>query len=428
MAFRMMKPDSGFAVRFSLRLGCLRPMKLCPALLPCASLLLFSAAWLTAPALAANTGQPFYGDAPDELHPWAIHDRNRPQPIRVSPGTFSTQQTPGKPPSDAVVLLDGTEASLANWMADKPEGGPVKWTFKNGALEVSPKSGGIRTRSEFGDIQLHVEWASPTVIKGEGQGRGNSGIFLYGLVEVQVLDNNDNPTYADGFATSVYGVNPPLANALNPTGQFQSIDIVFRRPIYVGGHLVDPGYVTVFCNGVLVQDHTPLEGPTGHVKRTAHKPFPEKGPIRLQDHGDLVRFRNIWYRELPPRAPAGGNDFAYTAAVAKAKRAEIAASIRADAATMKAGSPTRMLRLAESLVYAPDAASQAVVEKQATEYVKGVAALASARREEKKAEAVGVLKALQYLAKNTILPADFAATATLEKVALDAGWIDPKKK
>lgn len=391
-------------------------------------LLMLLSALLATSVQAANTGQPFYGDAPDELHPWAIHDRNRPQPSRVTPGSFSTQQTPGKPPSDAIVLFDGTQASLANWISAKPEGGPIKWTIKDGALECVPKAGDIRTREMFGDIQLHIEWASPTVIKGESQGRGNSGIFLYGLVEVQVLDNNDNPTYADGFATSVYGVNPPMANALNATGQFQSIDIVFRRPIYVGDRMVDPGYVTVFCNGVLVQDHTPLEGPTGHVKRTTYKPFPEKGPLKLQDHGDLVRFRNIWYRELPPRAPAGANDLAYTASVAKAKRAEIAASIRADATNMKAGSPTRMLRMAESLVYAPDTASQAAVEKQATDYVKGIAALAGARREEKKEEALGVLKALQYLVKNSILPADFPATATLEKVAFDAGWIDPKKK
>ncbi len=403
-------------------------MKLSPVLLPCMSFLILAPIWQAAPALAADTGQPFYGDAPDALHPWAVHDRNRPQPPRVTPGTYSTQQTPGKPPSDAIVLFDGTEASLANWISAKPEGGPAKWTIKEGAVVCAPKTGDIQTREKFGDVQLHIEWASPTVIKGSGQGRGNSGIFLYGLVEVQVLDNNDNPTYADGFATSVYGVKPPLANALHATGEFQSIDIIFRRPIYVGGNRVDPGYVTVFCNGILVQDHTPLEGPTGHIKRTNSVPFPEAGPLRLQDHGNPVRYRNIWLRKLPPRPAAGPDDFAYEASVTRTRRVEIAASIRKDAAGMATGTQERMLRMAESLVYAPDAVTQAAVEQQFTGYVQGIASLKGAKREAQKDEALRVLKALQYLGKNSMLPADFAATATLEKTALDAGWIEPDSK
>ncbi|MBE7540325.1 MAG: DUF1080 domain-containing protein [Opitutaceae bacterium] len=395
--------------------------------LPRVSLVILSAL-LAGSSQAASTGQAFYGDSPDDLHAWAVHDRNRVQPPRVEPGASSTQQTPGKPPSDAVVLLDGTEDSLANWISDKPEGGPIKWALKDGALEVVPKTGYIRTRVEFGDVQLHVEWASPTVIKGESQGRGNSGIFLHGLVEVQVLDNNNNPTYADGFATAVYGVNPPMANALRPTGQFQSIDIVFRRPIYVGDHMVDPGYVTVFCNGVLVQDHTPLEGPTGHIKRTVSKPFPEKAPLRLQDHGDLVRYRNIWIRELPPRAQAGATDFAYEAVKTKKKRAEIAAMIRSDGIRLAAGSNARMLRLAESLVYAPDAATQKEVEAQAAVYAKSIAGLSGEALEARKDEVKGVLKALQYLAKDSIIAANFEPKVTLEKVSLAAGWDEAKKQ
>ena len=238
--------------------------------------------------------------------PGAVHDRNRPQPTLVTPGTFSTLEQPGKPPSDAIVLFDGTD--LSKWEADEGNGVPTKWIVKDGAMECVPKSGYIRTKDKLGDIQLHVEWAAPTKVQGESQGRGNSGVFLMGLVEVQVLDNYNNPTYADGFAGSVYGVNPPMANALHPPGQFQVYDIVFRRPIYKDGKQLDPGYVTVFENGVLVQDHTMLEGGTGHMARSKPGPFPEAGPLKLQDHGNPVRFRNIWYRPLPRRAIEGGTD------------------------------------------------------------------------------------------------------------------------
>ena len=221
---------------------------------------------------AANVGSPFYGDAPDDHHPWAIHDRNRPQPPLVTPGALSTQDEPGKPPSDAIVLFDGTD--LSKWEADEGNGVPTKWVIKNGAMECVPGSGYIRTKAKFGDCQLHVEWAAPTKVQGESQGRGNSGVFLMGLVEIQVLDDYNNPTYADGFAASVYGQHPPMANALRPPGQYQTYDIVFRRPIYKDGQQVDPGYVTVFENGVLVQDHAIIEGPTGHMARSKPEPFP----------------------------------------------------------------------------------------------------------------------------------------------------------
>src|SRR5215469_5088162 len=139
--------------------------------------------------------------------------------------------------------------------------------MKDGLLIVEPKTGDIRTREEFGDCQVHVEWAEAPDVQGSSQGRGNSGIFLMGLVEIQVLDSYHNVTYADGHAASVYGVSPPLVNALRPPGEFQVYDIVFRRPIYQEGKAIDPGSVTVFVNGVLAQDHTPLEGATGHMRR-----------------------------------------------------------------------------------------------------------------------------------------------------------------
>ena len=139
--------------------------------------------------MAASTGSPFYGDPPDDHHPWAVHDQNRPQPTVVTPGTFSSQEQPGKPPADAITLFDGTEASLSKWEVDKNEGGPSKWIVKDGVMECRPCSGTVRTKEQFADCQLHVEWSAPTQIKGESQGRGNSGIFLMGACEVQILDN-----------------------------------------------------------------------------------------------------------------------------------------------------------------------------------------------------------------------------------------------
>ena len=396
-------------------------MKSSPAL-PLLGLLAAFAA--SAPA-AQDTGSAFYGDPPDESHPWAIHDRNRPQPIRISPGTPSLPGQPGRPPSDAVVLFDGTEATLANWMSDAKEGGPTRWVVRDGALECVPKSGYIRSKAQFGDCQLHVEWAAPREVKGNSQGRGNSGIFLMGLVEVQVLDNHDNPTYADGFANSVYGTNPPLANPLRPPGEFQTVDIIFRRPVYRDGKVVDAGYLTVFCNGVLVQDHTPLEGPGGHTRRTKSGPFPEAGALKLQDHGNPVRFRNVWYRPLPPRSSEGGTDGALSPAAALAKRKAIAAGIRTGAEGLT-GVP-RLLRLAESLVYEVEPAAAKRVETLAAEYVAELRGAASAQLEARKGEILGVLRAFRYLSKNGLLPKGYAPQAELERIERAQGWEEKKK-
>ncbi len=375
---------------------------------------------------AASTGSAFYGDAPDAHHPWAIHDRNRPQPKRVEPGA-----QPGQPPSDAIVLFDGTAATLDQWEADTKAGEPraaTKWIVKDGALECVPKSGYIRSKAQFGDCQLHVEWAAPVKVQGDSQGRGNSGIFLMGLAEVQVLDNYNNPTYADGFAGSVYGINPPLANALRPPGEFQSIDIIFRRPVHRDGKLVDPGYLTVYCNGVLVQDHTPLEGPGGHLRRSVPREFPATGPLKLQDHGNPVRFRNIWYRPLPPRPIEGGTDGGFlTAEATTAKRREIAAGIRRDAAQLKADSTAQWLRLAESLVYEKDATTSQRVDQWSARYAADVKKLPAADIEARKDEITSVTRALQYLAKYDLVPKDSATIAALAAVAKAQGW-DQKKK
>ncbi len=388
---------------------------------------------LTGAAFAgpAWNGPAFYGDAPDKTHPWAIHDRNRPQPKRVEPGSFSTQAQPGKPPSDAIVLFDGTAASLAKWESDPKPGEapqPTKWIVKDGALECVPKSGYIRTKEQFGDCQLHVEWAAPTAVQGDSQGRGNSGIFLMGLLEVQVLDAYNNPTYADGTANAYYGVNPPLANVIRPPGEFQSVDIIFRRPIYDGDKVIDPGYITVFCNGVLVQDHTPIEGPGGHLRRTSQRPFGEKGHLRLQDHGNPVRFRNIWYRPLPPRAVEGGTEGAISPAAALAKRKETAATIRADAATMKADAHAHMLRLAESLVYERDEPTAKQVEQLAAGYVSGLKGLSGGALDAKKGEALNTARIFAYLTKWEIYPAGFAPKSELERFIKSKGWDEPPQK
>jgi hypothetical protein len=382
---------------------------------------------LASTTYAGPTGNPFYGDPPDEHHPWAIHDQNRPQPKLVTPPTPSLPDKPGQPPSDAVVLFDGTDKTLSNWEADTREGGPTKWVVKDGAMECVPKSGYVRTRQQFSDCQLHVEWAAPKAVQGESQGRGNSGVFLMGLVEVQVLDNVNNPTYADGFAASVYGVNPPAANALHNPGEFNSYDIIFRRPVYKDGKVLDPGYVTVFENGVCVQDHTQLEGGTGHMRRSKAAAFPEKGSLKLQDHGNPVRYRNIWYRELPKRSVEGGTDGPLTAEATAAKRKEIAAAIRADADKLPANSVNQLLRYAESLSYDMDEATAKKVEQAATDYANGIKQLPADKVGAKKDEVKRVQSAFAYLTKFKILPADYAPKAELDKIVKANNWDQPNR-
>ncbi len=231
---------------------------------------------------------------------WKIHDESRPVPPVVTPGTPSTQETPGRAPSDAVVLFDGK--NLSNWVQDG-DGSAAKWKVENGYFEVVPKAGGIHTKRPFGDCQLHVEFSEPTPAHGESQERGNSGVFLMGLYEVQVLDSYENKTYADGQAAALYGQYPPLVNASLPPGQWQRYDIVFHGPRFdASGKVVRPARVTVFHNGVLVQYEVELTGPTAHGERPPYKPTPEKLPLGLQDHHTPVRYRNIWVRELKESA------------------------------------------------------------------------------------------------------------------------------
>jgi hypothetical protein len=222
---------------------------------------------------------------------WKAHDMERPRPPVVTP---AEQALPVAPPSDAVVLFDGT--NLSEWR--DAQGGPARWRVVDGCMQAG--GGELFTARGFGDVQLHVEWASPLPASGRSQGRGNSGVFLMGLYEIQVLDCYQNETYADGQAGAIYGQHPPLANASLPPGQWQTFDIFFRRPRFdADGLLVRPARATVLHNGVLIQEAAELWGPTSWLQHLPYSAHPDKLPISLQDHGNPVRFRNIWLRELP---------------------------------------------------------------------------------------------------------------------------------
>ena len=230
---------------------------------------------------------------------WHVHDGLRPQPPVVTPGTVSTPEGPGKAPSDAVVLFDGRDASA--WRAQ--DGSPAGWKVQDGTLVVTsaktPGGGPIFSKQAFGDCQIHLEFATPTPAKGKGQGRGNSGLIVMSRYEIQLLDCFENPTYPDGTTTAVYGQTPPLVNACRPPGEWQTYDVAFTAPRFKDdGSVATPAYITVFHNGVLTQNHTASLGSVVWKKVAQYEKHADKEPIMLQDHGDPVRFRNIWVREL----------------------------------------------------------------------------------------------------------------------------------
>ena len=217
----------------------------------------------------------------------AAHGAAKEPPV-VTPGKSFSEGAP--PPSDAVVLFDGTD--LSAWAG--PEGKAPGWKVENGYAEV--RNGGITTREEFGDIQLHLEWAAPSVVTGKDQGRGNSGVYFQGRYEIQVLDSYENPTYPDGQAGAFYGHAAPLVNASRKPGEWQTYDIVFRAPKLGADGKVQEGWFTVFHNGVLVQDRVPIKGAATTAAPASG--IVAKGPLHLQDHGNPVRYRNIWVRRL----------------------------------------------------------------------------------------------------------------------------------
>ena len=229
--------------------------------------------------------------------PFHVHDPARPHPPVVTPGA-----QPGGAPSDAIVLFNGSDFS--KWSAAKLGNGVTlaasapAWKLENGFMEVVPGKGDIATKEKFGDVQLHIEWAAPSEVRGNSQSRGNSGVFLQGRYEVQVLDSFDNITYADGQAGAVYGQWPPLANAARKPGEWQTYDILFEAPKFEGEKLVKPAYLTVIFNGVVVQNHREAMGPTVYRAVAKYVPQPAEDSLALQNHGNPVRYRNILIRRL----------------------------------------------------------------------------------------------------------------------------------
>ena len=315
-----------------------------------------------------------YGDLPDAKHAWSVHDWNRPKPEKVEPAPYVVMGVP----SDAVVLFDGTKESFeANWCNRK--GGPSAWklgTEGDFYTEAGYVNGGpIYTREAFGDCQLHIEYRHAPDVGDFGKGpqmRGNSGVFMMGNYEVQVLESYftssqmegrpgyvDN--YTDGQAGAVYAENPPMVNPARKPGEWQTYDIVFHQPVWNGGNLVHPGSITVFFNGVLVQDGWPFEGQTGWCRRASRHPAESTGPLALQDHGHPVSFRNIWIRRIPSRyaeTTCGGPGV---------KRGDVAAlRHRLAGESLKFAGETddpaeKFIRLWESYCYEPNSAVKAQI-------------------------------------------------------------------
>ena len=370
--------------------------------------------------IATHSLAALYGDPPDKRHAWQVHDTRRETPAIVAPGA-----QPGDAPADAVVLFDGSD--LSQWEANKPEKGvPTKWRLVNGALESVQGAGYIRTRQSFGDCQLHVEWATPTVVKDDSQGRGNSGIFLMGLYEVQVLDCYNNFTYPDGQAGSVYGQNPPLVNVSRGPGQWQSYDIIFRQPRFQNGNLVREGYLTVLHNGALVQDHWVLEGPTGHKRRTKLRAHADMAPIKIQDHGNPVRFRNIWIRELPERSGGGLKGPLTDPAAVQGKRNEIAAEIRQEAKATRVPLQKAQL-LMESLAYESRPDIERSVVALLSEFLAPLKNANRAAVEAKKAPILALRTSVKYLSTNQIVAADFPPLKALETLVRKHD-LDPRRR
>ncbi|MEM7200870.1 MAG: DUF1080 domain-containing protein [Planctomycetota bacterium] len=235
---------------------------------------------------AANVGYDDTPKLPDSK--WHVHDGKRPQPRVVTPGSGT------RPPTDAIVLFDGT--TLDQWTGRDDK---AQWEITDDGAMVVNGTGDIQTRREFGDCQVHLEWATPAQVKGDSQGRGNSGVFFMGRYEVQILDSYDNPTYPDGQAGALYGQQPPRVNASRGPGKWQTYDLVFEAPRFADdGALVRPARVTVFHNGVMVHHAAEFLGATRHRANTKYEAHAPTGALRLQDHGNPMRFRNIWVRPL----------------------------------------------------------------------------------------------------------------------------------
>ncbi len=222
----------------------------------------------------------------------------QPQPPVVEPKAYDAAAA--KPPADAIVLFDGTPETAANWTAT--DGSPTKWKTVDEALESVKGAGYIQSKQKFGSCQLHIEFATPSTVKGNGQGRGNSGVFLMGQYEVQVLDSYENTTYPDGQCGALYGRAKPNVNACRPPGEWQTYDITFHRPLFdEKGNVTRKAKFHVVHNGHVIHDNVTLHGGTGWRgphSISEYKAHGDEGPLKIQDHGNPVRFRNIWIKNL----------------------------------------------------------------------------------------------------------------------------------
>ena len=386
---------------------------------------------LTVAVLAAPAAlfAALYGDTPDAKHAWAVHDHNRPNPVKISAEA-------GKPPSDAIVLFDGTRESFEkNWC--NMNGEATKWVCDGkGEFHCAPgyvNGGNIRTRGEFGDCQLHIEFKHDTDFEPHPAGaqmRGNSGIFLMSNYEIQVLESYHTdpadmrvPNYADGQAGAVYAENPPMVNPARKPGEWQTYDIVFHQPVWDGLKLVHPGSVSVFFNGVLVQDHWELEGLTTHGTRRPLAPHAARGPLMLQDHGCTVYFRNVWLRPLPSRwANKTHSALSADENEVMALRRKTAAELFAKIAEPSVPSAENVIALAEVVSYAMEGAQKEAWEKAVAGYLAAINAKGDAELKASAGKLVKVRNALRVLERNAVVPHSFALLRQLEALSVKFGW------
>ena len=320
------------------------------------------------------------GDRPDARHAWAVHDDNRPNPVEIS-------AEEGAVPSDAIVLFDGTQKSIDEHWCDA-KGNPTKWIVKDGLFYCVPKSGMAYAKDKVADCQLHVEFRIPDP---PGEGLGNSGVYVHGLYELQILHSFRNTdvyhpippwkhaNYADGQLGGIYGQNPPAVNPARDAGKWQVYDIVFHPAVWNGDTLVEPATLTAFLNGVLIQDDWKLEGPTFYIRRTKHDPKAEtefNGAVALQDHGNPVQFRNIWVRRIPSRRAntVHGGDY-FDSKDAEALRAKLASETLAKAHAAE-NPASKLVWLWESYKYRADEAVMKEIEEFSPKYIARISAWA----------------------------------------------------
>ena len=390
------------------------------------SIVLSIAACAIAPAVAG-----VYGDTPDSKHAWSVHDRVRPNPVKI-------KAEAGLPPGDAVVLFDGTRESFEkNWCDEK--GAPTKWKLgEDGDFYCLPgyvNGGKIYTRGTFGDCQLHLEFRHNADLglasdeKGP-QMHGNSGVFLMSNYEIQVLESYGtdpadmkNPNYADGQAGAVYGENPPAVNPARRPGEWQTYDIIFHQPVWNGLKMLHPGSVTVLFNGVVVQDHWEMEGLTTHKVRRPLAPHATKMPLFLQDHGCEVHFRNIWLRELPSRyanVTHGGPGVDENAVMAL--RRETAA--RLFAKIEKPVKPTieNMEALGEVIGYAREGEYATTWQNTANAFHDVLDRMSDEELNKNKKELLALRNTLDTLIRNGVVPQKCGTRKRISAAALRLGW------